>query len=773
MTEVVGRPVRRSEDFRLLTGAGRYTDDLRFEGESHAVVVRSPHAHARIRSIDTGRAARAPGVLGVFTSDDLVADGIKPLPSMSRDPRFAQRNRDGSEMADPPHWQLARGKVRHVGDPVALVVAERRDEARAAAELVEVAYEPLPALIDPAAALAPGAPAVHEDIPSNVCFEWECGDRKVVERAMRGAAHVVRLTLANNRQIVAFMEPRAAIGSYDPKTSRYMLHAGSQGPHRFRETIAYLYGVPQEQVRVVTGDVGGGFGPRGFFYPENALVPWAARKVGRIVRWTGERSEDFVTDLHSRDQLIACELGLDDGGRFLALRVSSDLNMGAYLAARALYAYIVYMGPIITGAYHFPAAYFEFRGVFTNTVPNYALRGIGRAEATYVLERLIEEAARLTGFDRVELRRRNLVPPSAMPYAAPGGAVYDSGAFERNMDLALALADWRGFAKRRDGSGRQGRLRGIGVANYVENAGGASKEYAHVAVGGDGAVTLSVGSMSTGQGHDTVFAQVAAERLGVAFEQVRVVSGDSDGTPTGGGTYASRSMRKTGAAVVAGAHKVIDKGRDLAGELLEATAADVEFAGGRFRVRGTDYSVGLSDVAKAAERRGEPLGAGVDHPQPEDTYPNGCHVAEVEVDPETGRVELLAHCLIKDVGRAINPLIVDGQLHGGIAQGVGQALVEHCVYDRASGQLLSGSFMDYAVPRADDLPALAVGLNEVPCAGNPLGVKGAGEGGATGSPPAVVNAVLDALAGLGVRHIDMPLTPERVWRAIRAATRPS
>ncbi len=764
----VGKPVRRKEDTRLVTGRGCYTDDITIDGQTYAAVVRSTHAHARIRGVETAAAAAAPGVLGVFTQGDLEAGGARPYPTYNRDPRFAQLNADGSEMPDPPQWALAKEKVRFVGEPVAFVVAETSSQARDAAEMVTIDYEPLPVVTTAAEALAPDAPELRDDVPGNLCFDWACGNRAALDAAFAEAAHVTRLSLVNNRIIVAYMEPRTVLAAWDASTGRTTIQAPTQGTHRLRDTLSEVVGGAPLDYHVMTPDVGGGFGPRGFMYPEVPLSAWASRRLGRPVKWTAERGECFATDLQARDQIIDCAMAFDSEGRILGLRVESDLNMGGFVPARAIYAIVIHMGPIITGVYDIPALHFRLRGVLTNTVPVYALRGIGRAEATHLLERLLEMAAAEMGIDRIALRRRNLIPPSAMPYASAGGSVYGSGEFERNMDLALEAADWAGFAARRAAAESGGRLRGIGVINYVENAGGAPSEFAEVAVDPAGTVTTFAGTQAFGQGHETTYAQVTAEELGIHIDAVTFVNGDSDRVRAGYGSSGSRSMRKAGTAIVTSARQVIEKGKALAADLLEAAAADIEYGEGRFRVAGTDHAVTLFQVAAESEKRGQPLAAHNDVNAPEETFPNGCHVAEVEVDPETGRVHLLRHTMVNDVGRAINPLIVHGQLHGGIAQGVGQALTEHTVHEAGTGQLLSGSFMDYAVPRADDLPALSTLLNEVPCPSNPLGVKGAGEGGTTGAPPAVVNAILDALRDRGIAHIDMPLTPERVWRALRA-----
>ena len=655
-----------------------------------------------------------------------------------------------------------------MGEPVAFVVAETSAQARDAAEMVAIDYEPLPVVTTAAEALAPGAPRLWDDVPGNLCFDWARGDRAALDAAFAGAAHVTRHSLVNNRIIVAYMEPRTVLAAWDESTGRTTIQAPTQGTHRFCDTLSETLGGSPSDYHVMTPEVGGGFGPRGFMYPEIPLSAWSSRRLGRPVKWTGERGECFATDLQARDQTIDCEMAFDGEGRILGLRIESHFNMGGFVPARGIYAIIAHMAPIITGAYDIPALHFQLRGVFTNTVPVYALRGIGRAEATHLLERLLETAADEMGIDRIALRRRNLIPPSAMPYASKGGSVYRSGEFERNMDLALEAADWNGFEGRRAGAARDGRLRGIGLINYVENAGGAPSEFAEVAVDPAGTVTTYAGSQSFGQGHETTYAQVTAEELGIHIDAVTFVDGDTDRVRAGYGSHGSRSMRKAGLAIQTSAHQVIEKGKALAGDMLEAAAADIEYAEGGFRVAGTDHAVTLFQVAAESEKRGQPLAAHNDVEALEESFPNGCHVSEVEVDPETGRVRLVRHTMVNDVGRAINPLIVHGQLHGGIAQGVGQALTEHTVYEPGTGQLLSGSFMDYAIPRADDLPALGTLLNEIPCPSNPLGVKGAGEGGTTGAPPAVVNAILDALRGRGITHIDMPLTPERVWRALRA-----
>ena len=769
MNKGIGQPVRRVEDERFLRGAGAFTDDLRFTDAAHAIVVRSPHAHARLRDIDIQAARAAPGVLAVYTGENLAKAGIRPIPALTRTEPYALSNRDGSEMPDPPHWPLARGKVRHVGDPVAFVVAETVAAARAAAELVAVDYEPLAAAVEAEAALRPGAPRVWDDLPGNRSFEWAAGDHAAADAAFAGAARVVRVEVVNNRQIVAFMEPRAIVAQYDPTTDRYTVHAGSQSAHGIRDMLAHVLDLPADNLHVLTPDTGGGFGARAVLYPEFPIVAFAARRTGRPVKWTAERSEGFATDTQARDHAIRGELALDAEGRFLAIRVSSTWRHGAYLPSRGLWVIAAHMAPMICGVYDIPAASFVLRGVFTNTASVHAFRGVGRAEAAYLLERLVDAAARETGIDRLALRRRNVLPSEAMPHATPMGSVYDSGAFEHNLDLALDAAGWKGFEGRRAEAARRGRLRGIGVSLFVDSAGGAPTEFAEVEAGGDGTLTAYLGTQDFGMGHATVYAQVISDRLGIPFECVRLVEGDTARVRMGFGSHASRSMRAGGTAMVLGADKMIAAGKEAAGELLEAATADIEYSEGRYTVAGTDRSVGLFEVAAAVERAGCRLVDSAEYTTDGPAYPNGCQVAEVEIDPETGRLSLLGHTLVLDMGRALNPLLIHGQMHGGLAQGIGQAAQERVVYDPESGQLASGSFMDYALPRAGDLPSFNTAINEVPSADNPLGVKGCGEGPTTGSPAAVVNAALDALAPRGVSHLDMPLTPERLWRALQDA----
>jgi len=762
--------IARVEDPRLLTGRGRYTDDITLPGQAHGYVLRSPHAHARILALDTGAASAMPGVLGVFTQADLAAEEIGDVPCV-----VGLKNRDGSRRADTPRPALAAGMVRHVGDAVAFVVAETRAAARDAAEAIAVSYDVLPACTDLARAGEKGQPQVWPAAAGNLCFDWETGDKAAAEAAFAAAAHVTRLTVVNNRIVVASMEGRAANAEYDAAAGRFTLYAGTQGSWLLKEQLAkVVFKLPEEKFRVVTPDVGGGFGMKIFLYPEYVLVCLAARRLGRPVKWTADRSEAFLSDTHGRDNITLGELALDAEGRFLALRTTNRANMGAYLSTFAPFIPTFAGAKVLASVYRFAAVHAQVQGYFTHTVPVDAYRGAGRPESNYLVERLIDQAAGELGIDRIALRRANMVEPGDMPWTSAMGARYDSGDFPAVMAAGLEHADWVGFAARRAESARGGRLRGIGLAYYLEATGGSPSERAEIRFATDGMVEILVGTQSTGQGHETAYLQIMSERLGIPAERMRVVQGDSDVIPTGGGTGGARSLYSEGGAILAAAQEVENKGRKAAGHVLEAAAADIEFDDGAFRIAGTDRAIGILELAAEARRRHEAgeavetLDAFAVWDLPAHTFPNGCHIAEVEVDPETGRARLARYLVADDVGRAINPLIVRGQVHGGVAQGVGQALLELARYDAGSGQLVAGSFMDYCLPRADDLPPIEVRLVEVPCGTNPLGVKGAGEAGAVGSPPAVINALLDALAAAGVQTIDMPATPEAVWRALAA-----
>jgi carbon-monoxide dehydrogenase large subunit len=781
----LGASVPRREDRRFLAGKGRYTDDLRLPGQSWAVFVRSPHAHAAIRGIDGSRAAAAPGVLAVLTGEDVAADGLGGIPC-----GWQIKNKDGSVMVEPPHPALAQGKVRHAGDPVVMVVAETGAQAREAARLVEVHYYPLPAVAHLRAAVAPGAPQVWDEAPGNLCFDWHLGDAAVTDAAFARADRVVAIDLVNNRVIPNAIEPRAANGHYDEVEDRYTLYTTSQNPHLTRLLLgAFTLKVPEHKLRVVAPDVGGGFGSKIFHYAEELLVLWASKRVGRPVKWTAERAESFLSDAHGRDHLTHAELALDAGGNFLGLRVSTLANLGAYLSTFAPAVPTYLYATLLSGPYVIPAIYAEVKAVFTHTVPVDAVRGAGRPEASYVLERLVDKAARETGADRVELRRQNFIRPDQFPYQTPVALQYDTGDYHATLDLALEAIDYPRLAERKAASRERGKLRGFGISTYIEACGIAPSavvgslgaraglyEAATVRVHPTGSVTVFTGTHSHGQGHETTFAQLVVEKLGVPLDSVEIVHGDTDRIPFGMGTYGSRSAAVGGSAIVKAIDKIVDKGKKVAAHLLEANVADVEFEGGKFRVAGTDREKTFGEVAFTAY---VPHNYPIETVEPglEDsafydpknfTFPAGCHTVEVEVDPETGVVEVVDVAIADDVGVVINPMIVDGQAHGGLAHGIGQALYEECVYD-SEGQLLTGSYMSYCMPHAADLPMFRVGNHVTACTHNPTGIKGVGEVGAIGVPPAVINAVLDALAPLGVTHIDMPATPEKVWRAIRAA----
>ena len=769
----IGASVKRREDQRLLTGEGRFADDFNGLGQAHAAFVRSPHAHADVLAIDAAPAKAVAGVLAVFTGHDLAADGVGGIPTLIAERGGNIRSRDGSPFAEPTWLALATDRVRHVGEPIAMVVATTPAQARDGAEAVVVRYAARPAVVDAVAALGDGAPQLHAVATRNRVYDWECGDAAATERAFASAAHVARLTLVDNRLITCFMEPRAALAAWDAATGRYTIHASLQSVHQLAANLARILGVARDRVRCITGDVGGGFGSKIQPYPEYVALAWAARRLGRPVKWASSRSEGFVTDAQSRDHRLTGELALDEDGRITGLRVHSIQNLGAYVATGMPMSIILNMERMVSGVYAIPAIHLRLEGAFTNTVPINVYRGVGRLECVYTVERLIERAARETGRDPAAFRRANMV--RAFPYRTATGAVYDSGDYVARLDEAIEHADAEGFAARCAESAKRGKLRGLGLGPYVEGTGGVPQEFAEVRVLPTGVVEVPMGSQSQGQGHETVFAQVVAERLGVPFETVSIVQGDTDRVARGVGTFASRSMVRGGSAAVEASDAVVATGKPMAAHLLEAATADIEYRDGAFRVVGTDRSIGLFEVARAATggklpaALGTTLGAATWHENPAFAFANGCEVCELEVDPETGAVTIVAWTMVDDSGRSVNPMIVHGQQHGSVAQGIGQALIERCVYDSTTGQLLSGSLLDYAIPRADDLPSITVVSRDVPSPTNPLGVKGAGEGGTVGAPGAVINAILDALAPLGVTHIDMPATPERVWRAIQDA----
>jgi carbon-monoxide dehydrogenase large subunit len=771
----IGASVRRIEDQRFLRGAGRYVADLRLPGLAHMVVARSPYAAARIERIDTTAAAASPGVLAVLTAKDLDAAGIGGLHTI-----VARNRPDGSPMPRPPYRPLATDAARFVGDAVAVVVAETQAQAQDAAELLEIDYTPLPAVTSATEALAPGAPVVWpEHAPDNLCFLFQLGDKAATDAAFAAAEHVATLPFRISRVSANPIETRNAIGVYDPIEERYTLHAGVQIPHKIRTELAErTLGLPSSRLRIVAPDMGGGFGMKGSPYPEHALVLWAAKVTGRPVRWVAGRSESFLSDFHARDNDSVVELALSRSGAFQALRIRTIANLGAYLAFNTPHSSTNNLGGL-AGMYRTPAIHVTVQGAFTHTQPTAPYRGAGRPEATYALERVIDVAARELGLDRVAIRRMNLIAPQQMPFRTGLVFTYDCGEFERGMDMALKAADWEGFPARAAAARARGRLRGIGLANAIEIAGGPprapNEEGAEIRFDPSGDATLLLGSHNHGQGHETAFRQIAHALLGLDPARVRVVSGDTDQVNHGRGTFGSRSIIAVGAALSRGAEKVIARGRQIAAHLLEAAEADIEFDAGAFRVAGTDRSLRIEAVARASYEvgrlpRGSELGLGAQVVLSADdaTFPNGTHVCEVEIDPETGVTDLVSYVVSDDVGTVINPLLVKGQMHGGIAQGVGQAMGEQILFD-ADGQMVTGSFMDYAMPRADDLPDMPVLSNPVPTRNNPLGAKGAGEAGCVGALPVVINAICHAL---DIAHIDMPATPERVWRAVQEAAGP-
>jgi len=781
--EGIGARALRVEDRRLLIGAGAFVADLAPPGTLACAFVRSQHAHARVRAIDAARAAEAPGVVAVLTGAEMAADGVGPMLCL-----WAIRNADGTAMAEPPRYALARERVRHVGEPIALVVAETPAAALDAAELVAVDYGPLTAVTDARAALAADAPKLHDVAPSNVCFRFVRGDADAVAKAFVRAAHVTRFELVNNRLAGCAIEPRALLAVPSTDGRSLTLHASTQVPHHIRRLVAEQLEMPEGSLRVIAPDVGGGFGYKGKHYPEETALAWAALRLGRALKWVAGRAESFTADNQGRDHATAAELALEADGRFLALRVATVANLGAYVSTFGAAIPSAIYSSLLAGVYRTPAIHVEVTGVFTNTLPTDAYRGAGRPEACYVLERLADRAARELGIDRAELRRRNLVPAEAMPYATPIGPVYDSGDFPKVLATALERAAYATFESRRAHARAAGRLRGIGIACFVESSGVAPSklagamgaragffESAEIRVDSDGGVQAFLGTHSHGQGHATTLAQILASRLGVPLAQVRIVEGDTGVVPYGTGTFGSRTIAVGGSALDRAAARIVAKGKRLAAHLLEAAEPDVAFADGAFAVAGTDRRIAFGEIARAANYAHN-LPAGMEPGLNESAFydpesfafSNGAHVCELEIDPESGAVSLVGYWVVDDVGTVINPMIVEGQVHGGLAQGVGQALFERCSYDAESGQLVSGSFLDYAIPRADDLPMFVTETDQSqPCTHNPLGAKGCGESGAIGAPAAVASAVLDALAPFGVTDIEMPITPERVWRTLR------
>ncbi len=780
--EGIGASVRRKEDLRFISGRGNYTDDINRPHQTYAIIRRSDRPHATIVSIDTAAAKAAPGVVAVYTAEDLAAIGGLPC-------GWQIHSKDGSPMNEPKHPVLAEGKVRHVGDPIAVVIAETKQQARDAAELIDIVLSDLHSTATVTDALKPGAGQVHDNAPGNVCYDWHLGDKDAVTAAFAKAARVVKLDLENNRLVPNAMEPRVALGDYDRTTSEYTLFTTSQNPHVIRLLMgAFVLGLPEHKLRVVAPDVGGGFGSKIYHYAEEAIVTWAAGKLGRPVKWTADRTESFMSDAHGRDHVSTAEMALDADGNFLALKVATLANMGAYLSTFAPAVPTYLYGTLLAGTYKTPAIYVEVKAVFTNTVPVDAYRGAGRPEASFLIERLVDTICHDTGADPVAIRLQNFIPKDAFPYQTPVALQYDSGDYFTTMEVAMKNADYAGFPARQAAAAAKGKLRGIGLSTYLEACGIAPSavvgslgaraglyEVANIRVHPTGSVTVLTGTHSHGQGHETTLAQLVTSQLGVPFSQVDIVHGDTAKIPFGMGTYGSRSLAVGGTAMVKAMDKIIAKGKKIAAHLLEASVDDIEFTDGSFKVAGTDRAKTFAEIALTAYvPHNYPITEiepGLDETAFYDpanfTFPGGCHVCEIEIDPETGVTSIVNFTAVDDVGRVINPMIVEGQVQGGVAQGIGQALFEHAIYDK-DGQLLSGSFMDYTMPRADNLTNISVATENTLCTHNPLGVKGCGEVGAIGSPPAVINAVVNALKDYGVRHMNMPASPEKIWGIINA-----
>ena len=774
----IGQPIRRTEDLQLLSGHGQYTADVDWDNQAYAVAVRSPYAHANILAIDIDDAKGAPGVLDIFTGDDMLDDGIGAMPA-----NIVVTQTDGSKMIHPPRYALATGKVRHVGDPVAFVIAETLDQARDAAELVMVDYDDLPSVTDTDKADAPDAPLVYDEAPNNRSFTWDFGDEAAVQAGLKDAAHTVTLKLINNRIIVNSMEPRAALGKYegDAETGRYSLHTPTQGVHSVQRQLADdIFHVDKSRMRILTGNVGGGFGMKIFLYPEQLCVLYGAKRIGRPVKWVAERSYDgFTTDKMGRDHVSEITLGLDEDLKITGLDITLKAAMGAYISGFQAFIPTMASAKMYSGVYAIPAIHLRVHGLFTNTTPVDAYRGAGRPEAAYLLERLMDKAALDLGVDPVDLRKRNYIPTSAMPYTTPVGPVYDSGDFARLTDIALQRADRSSFEARRQESASRGKLRGMGMSYYIECCGAGPGEQADIRVAEDGAVTLYIGTQDNGQGHQTAYKQIISNRLDIDLDRITVIQGDTDVVERGGGTGGSRSIPEGGVAVRDATEGVVEKGKQIASVLMETAAADIEYVDGKFAVVGTDRTVSFEDVARAAHDPTivpDGVDPGLDvkarHKAEAQTYPNGCHVCELEIDPETGTLDILNYVVVDDFGTVVNPMMLAGQVHGGIGQGLGQSLMEETIYDPETGQLLSGSYMDYCMPRADNIPNIDFTyVDDIPCATNPLGIKGAGEAGAIGAPPASINAIVDAMKHLGIHHIDMPATQSRIWQTLQAASK--
>ena len=763
----IGQTATRYEDDRLLSGEGRYVEDVYIEGQCYAAFVRSPHAHAKITSIDTADASSLPGVLAIYTVADLKAEGIGDIPCMA-----PASNKDGSNCIMPPRPALAEERVRYVGDAVAVVIAENRSQALDAVEAVWIDYDLLPAVVETNQAMADNANLVWGEAAKNQCFDWEDGDADATNKAFAEASHVVELELVNNRLVPTSMETRGAVAAIEEGTGRLTLCVSCQGVHVMRSLLAtQIFNVAEEDIHVTCNDVGGGFGMKIFLFPEYVCQLFAARKLGRAGKWISERSEAFMSDSHGRDHVSHLKVALDSDAKILGLQVNTVANLGAYLSNFAPFVATSAGVPMLVGCYAVPTAYVEVQGVFTNTSPVDAYRGAGRPEAIYAIERLLDVAAFDLGISPDEIRKRNFIREEQMPFSTPLGSNYDSGNFQQNLEDALKLSNWDDFESRRKAAKSRGKLLGIGLASYIERCAGGSPEQARLEVANDGHITLYIGTLSNGQGHETAFRQILCERLGVAFEEVSIVQGDSDLIETGGGTMGSRSVPVGGAAISSVSEKIIEKAKLIAAELLETAISDVEFDNGVFRIIGTDRVQTFHEVAKAAATDDDVAFDEKESFAPEEaTYPNGTHVCELEIDKATGKIEIVDYTVVDDFGNVINPLLLEGQVHGGIGQGLGQALLESCQYESDSGQLLSASFMDYTMPRADDFPPIRFDLNKVPCKTNPLGIKGEGEAGAIGAPPAIINAIVNALKDQGVRHVDMPVTPNRLWNIMQSAS---
>ncbi len=765
----IGAAVPRKEDRRFLTGGGQFSDDIVTSGALSAIVLRAPLPHAEITAIHTAAALAAPGVRAVLTAGDIEAEITGPIPSFSATPPFDIGRLDGGDASDAAQFPLARGRVRYLGEPVAFVVADTAHQAQDAAELIDVDYRPLGAVMEIDDALDPTAEQIWPDAPGNVSFDWEIGDKEATEAAFAAAHHVTQLRLINNRVVINFMEPRAAVGSHDAATGRLTLQAGCQSPHGMRASLAGMLGIEEDAVHVLVPDMGGGFGARNSIYPEFLLVLLAARRLGRPVKWTASRGEAFLSDYQARDHVFHGELALDAAGRFLGLRVRADWRHGAYHTGRGIWVMAHYLSQVLGGGYRMPAGYLYLRGIVSNTTPQGPYRGVGRLEANYVLERLITQAATEMDMDQVSIRRLNLLGADDLPWRTPGGALITSGAFADNLDRAVEIAGWRDAPARRKAAEESGRLHGIGLAMYAENDGSTPTEFAEIAVGGDGRVTALMGTQDFGMGHATIYSQILSEKLGVDFDDIDVVFGDTERVKRGAGTHGSRSTRMGGTAAVMGAENVIVRAREEAADILEAAVADIDFADGRFTIAGTDRGITLFEVAARMEAGGNRLSEEADFNVSAEVISNGVHVCELTIDPADGRLRLENYTVVADVGRIVNPIIVNGQLHGGVTQGISQALFEGIVYEPGSGQTLTGSLMDYCLPRADDLPNFNIVFNEVVEVDNPIGAKGAGESATSGAPAAVMNAIADALRHAGAEPIDMPATPETIWRALHAA----